>query len=91
MIVLAVKSVRPHFFYMKVSYRPSLVLAAGNEGTDPNRSTLSPWSIGDSVIGVGAAYQDGDKLWEYSSCGIKDSQIYRPWVAAPGVNMVCPR
>jgi hypothetical protein len=63
-----------------------IVMAAGNFG-EFGDNTLSSWSVAPWVIGVGASYPDGKKLWEKSSRGIPGDFLYHPTVVAPGVNV----
>lgn len=60
-------------------------VAAGNSG--PENNTLNPWSVAPWVIGVGAAYYGGQRLYEKSSRGVPGSALYRPTVVAPGVEV----
>ncbi len=63
-----------------------VVIAAGNFG--PENNSLNRWSVAPWVIGVGAGYADGKRLWERSSRGIPDDPLYHPTVVAPGVDVI---
>lgn len=63
-----------------------VVVAAGNFG--PANNTLNRWSVAPWVIGVGASYADGKRLWERSSRGIPHDPLYHPTVVAPGVDVI---
>lgn len=67
-----------------------VVIAAGNYG-DRGNNTLNPWSVAPWVIGVGATYPDGKRLWESSSRGIPNDLLYHPTVVASGVDIVSAR
>jgi hypothetical protein len=61
-------------------------MSAGNAG--PRNDTLNPWCLSPTVLCVGAALEDGSKLWEQSSRGRPGDPLYRPGVVAPGVDIV---
>jgi len=63
------------------------VVAVGNFGAEGDNS-LSPWSVAPWVIGVGASYNGGRKLWEKSGKGIPDHPLYHPTIVAPGVHTI---
>ena len=65
-----------------------IVIAAGNAG--PGENTLIPWSVAHWVISVGAASDDGKRLYEHSSVGKPNDPYYRPTVVAPGIDIVGP-
>jgi hypothetical protein len=67
-----------------------IVVAVGNGGSVSDKNMISPWSVADWVIGVGAAEQGGRKIWKNSSAGVRGSSRYRPWVVAPGVDISVP-
>lgn len=66
-----------------------VVVAAGNHGAGGN-GTLSGWAGAPWLISVGAAHEDGKRLWERSSRGAPGSP-YHPTVVAHGVAVVGPR
>ena len=63
-----------------------VVMSAGNAG--PKDDTLNPWCLSPTVVCVGAATEDGSKLWERSSRGRPGDPVYRPSIVAPGVDVI---
>lgn len=63
-----------------------VVMSAGNAG--PGNDTLNPWCLSPSVVCVGAATEDGSRVWEKSSRGRPGDPLYRPGVVAPGVDLL---
>src|ERR1041385_2613643 len=68
-------------------YGVTTVIAAGNFGEDGN-DTMSPWAVAPWVISVGAADSEGSLLADFSSRGVPGSNLYRPTVVAPGIDMI---
>lgn len=67
----------------------TVVFASGNAG--PDNDTLNPFSVAPWVIGVAAGQKDGETLAEFSSRGRPGSDLYRPTLTAPGVDIVSTR
>ena len=67
----------------------TVVFASGNSG--PENDTLNPFSVAPWVIGVAAGAKDGKTLAEFSSRGRPGSDLYRPALTAPGVDIVSTR
>lgn len=66
----------------------NVVFSAGNKG--PGQHTLNPYSVAPWVISVGATDTQG-RLANFSSRGDFGSQLYKPTLVAPGVNVVSLR
>jgi serine protease AprX len=66
----------------------NVVFSAGNTG--PGQHTLNPYAVAPWVIGVGATDEQG-RLASFSSRGDFASELFRPALVAPGVNLVSLR
>ncbi len=62
-----------------------VVVSAGNAGFNPEHNTLSAPADGDSVITVGAVFQNKQR-WAYSSVGPTVDGRIKPEIMAMGVN-----
>ena len=66
----------------------NVVFSAGNTG--PGQHTLNPYAVAPWVISVGATDTQG-RLANFSSRGDFASELYKPTLVAPGVNVVSLR
>jgi serine protease AprX len=66
----------------------NVVFSAGNTGPGPH--TLNPYAVAPWVISVGATDTQG-RLASFSSRGDFASELFRPTLVAPGVNVVSLR
>jgi serine protease AprX len=66
----------------------NVVFSAGNTGPGPH--TLNPYAVAPWVISVGATDTQG-KLASFSSRGDFASELFKPTLVAPGVNVVSLR